>query len=226
MVIGSQEGKLCWFDMDLSTKPYKTLRWVLYVCSKVYIWLSLTLNDLNLKCGWYTFTFRNHHEDIRAVAFHMTYPLFASCADDSTAHVFHGMVYTDLLQNPLIVPLKILHGHQKVDGNGNGGLEDPSFSAYLSVQSVVRLIKVCVYRYSGLPFPYKTALALHCRSRFNNQVILQLNIQVGVGQFFPMTWERRPLQKAEYRYCCRVHSCFSPLKLLLKWGLHCLHHRI
>ncbi|KAI5066579.1 hypothetical protein GOP47_0019203 [Adiantum capillus-veneris] len=86
MIIGSREGKLCWFDMDLSTKPYKTLK--------------------------------NHHEDIQAVAFHVTYPLFASCADDSTAHVFHGMVYNDLLQNPLIVPLKILHGHQKIDGQG------------------------------------------------------------------------------------------------------------
>lgn len=86
LLVGSREGKLCWFDMDLSTKPYRTLK--------------------------------NHVEDIRAVAFHLTYPLFASCADDSSVHIFHGMVYSDLLQNPLIVPLKILHGHQKVDGKG------------------------------------------------------------------------------------------------------------
>ncbi|KAJ7520808.1 hypothetical protein O6H91_19G023800 [Diphasiastrum complanatum] len=81
LIVGSKENKLCWFDMDLSVKPYKTLK--------------------------------NHEQDISAVAFHNSYPLFASCSLDGTAHVFHGMVYSDLLQNPLIVPLKILHGHQK-----------------------------------------------------------------------------------------------------------------
>ncbi len=48
-----------------------------------------------------------HREALRAVCFHPTYPLFASCSDDATVHVFHGMVYNDLLQNPLIVPVKV-----------------------------------------------------------------------------------------------------------------------
>ncbi|QHO25663.1 uncharacterized protein DS421_12g382900 [Arachis hypogaea] len=26
LIVGSKEGKLCWFDMDLSSKPYKTLK--------------------------------------------------------------------------------------------------------------------------------------------------------------------------------------------------------
>eukprot|EP00249_Psilotum_nudum_P016440 c25825_g1_i1 orf=239-2530(+) len=86
LIVGSREGKLCWFDLDLLTKPYKTIK--------------------------------NHDQDIRAVAFHSSYPLFASCADDSTVHIFHGMVYSDLLQNPLIVPLKILCGHRTVNGRG------------------------------------------------------------------------------------------------------------
>ncbi|KAL3697695.1 hypothetical protein R1sor_011771 [Riccia sorocarpa] len=81
LIVGSKEAKLAWFDIDLSTKPYKTLR--------------------------------NHSMDIRGVAYHNTYPLFATCSDDSTAHVFHGMVYSDLLQNPLIVPVKVLRGHTK-----------------------------------------------------------------------------------------------------------------
>ncbi|EFJ09490.1 hypothetical protein SELMODRAFT_269521 [Selaginella moellendorffii] len=81
LILGSKGAKLCWFDMDLSVKPYKTIK--------------------------------NHKEDINAVAFHKSYPLFASCSDDLSTHVFHGMVYSDLMQNPLIVPLKILHGHQK-----------------------------------------------------------------------------------------------------------------
>jgi ribosome biogenesis protein ERB1 len=51
---------------------------------------------------------RHHTSALRGVAFHRTYPLFASCSDDATVHVFHGMVYSDLLTNPLIVPVKIL----------------------------------------------------------------------------------------------------------------------
>eukprot|EP00897_Mesotaenium_endlicherianum_P008636 jgi/Mesen1/7800/ME000408S06905 len=86
LVVGSRDMRVCWFDMDLSTKPYKTLR--------------------------------NHTADVKAVAFHRTYPLFASCSDDSSAHVFHGMVYSDLLQNPLIVPVKILRGHDSVNREG------------------------------------------------------------------------------------------------------------
>ncbi|KAL0384603.1 UNVERIFIED_CONTAM: Ribosome biogenesis protein BOP1 [Sesamum radiatum] len=83
-IIGSKDGKLCWFDMDLSSRPYRVLR-----------------------C---------HPKDITSVAYHRSYPLFASCSDDCTAYVFHGMVYSDLNQNPLIVPLEILRGHSSADG--------------------------------------------------------------------------------------------------------------
>ncbi|MED6143148.1 Ribosome biogenesis protein 1 [Stylosanthes scabra] len=86
LIVGSKEGKLCWFDMDLSSKPYKTL-----------------------KC---------HPKDINNVVYHRSYPLFASCSDDCNAYVFHGMVYSDLNQNPLIVPLEILRGHTSSDGRG------------------------------------------------------------------------------------------------------------
>lgn len=86
LIVGSKEGKLCWFDMDLSSKPYKIL-----------------------KC---------HPKDINNVVFHRSYPLFATCSDDGTAYVFHGMVYSDLNQNPLIVPLEILRGHANSNGRG------------------------------------------------------------------------------------------------------------
>ncbi|XP_056162736.1 ribosome biogenesis protein BOP1 homolog isoform X1 [Syzygium oleosum] len=89
LIVGSREGKLCWFDMDLSSQPYKTLQ-----------------------C---------HSKDITNVAFHRSYPLFASCSDDCTAYVFHGMVYSDFNQNPLIVPLEILRGH--VSSNGRGVMD-------------------------------------------------------------------------------------------------------
>ncbi|CAN8286378.1 unnamed protein product [Cochlearia groenlandica] len=88
LIVGSKEGKTCWFDMDLSSKPYKTLK--------------------------------NHPKDIANVAFHRSYPLFASCSEDTTAYVFHGKVYSDLNENPLIVPLEILRGHST---NGRGVLD-------------------------------------------------------------------------------------------------------
>ncbi|XP_006658508.1 ribosome biogenesis protein BOP1 homolog [Oryza brachyantha] len=86
VIVGSKDGKLCWFDTDLSTRPYKTLK--------------------------------NHSKDITNVTFHRKYPLFASSSEDCTAYVFHGMVYSDLNQNPLIVPLEILRGHSSSDGRG------------------------------------------------------------------------------------------------------------
>ncbi len=55
---------------------------------------------------------------IRQVAYHRKYPLFACCGDDVKIQLFHGMVYSDLLQNPLIVPLKQLRGHKVEDGLG------------------------------------------------------------------------------------------------------------
>ncbi|XP_048473149.1 ribosome biogenesis protein bop1 isoform X2 [Rhincodon typus] len=80
VICGSYDSRLAWFDLDLSTKPYKMLR--------------------------------HHKKALRGVAFHKHYPLFASASDDGTVIVCHGMVYSDLLQNPLIVPVKLLRGHE------------------------------------------------------------------------------------------------------------------
>jgi ribosome biogenesis protein ERB1 len=55
---------------------------------------------------------------VRAVRFHRSYPLFATCADDGKVHVFHATVYDDLLTNPMIVPVKILHAHEPVNDLG------------------------------------------------------------------------------------------------------------
>jgi len=80
LIIGTYDSRLSWFDLELSAKPYMTLRY--------------------------------HKKAIRGVCFHRKYPLFASGADDATVVVSHGMVYNDLLQNPLIVPVKVLRGHK------------------------------------------------------------------------------------------------------------------
>eukprot|EP00985_Skeletonema_marinoi_P035064 scaffold45534_cov168-Skeletonema_marinoi.AAC.1 len=42
----------------------------------------------------------------------------ASASDDGSIHVFHSMVYSDLMRNPLIVPVKVLRGHSPVNSLG------------------------------------------------------------------------------------------------------------
>lgn len=42
----------------------------------------------------------------------------ASASDDGSVHVFHSMVYSDMMKNPLIVPLKVLKGHGVVGEKG------------------------------------------------------------------------------------------------------------
>ncbi|KAJ7904318.1 NUC169 domain-containing protein [Mycena olivaceomarginata] len=86
LIVGGYDRKLCWFDLELSDKPYKILRY--------------------------------HTRAIRSLAFHPTYPLFASSSDDGAIQVFHSRVYNDLMTDPLIVPLKILRGHTLNEGLG------------------------------------------------------------------------------------------------------------
>ena len=73
------DRRLTWWDMDLSTKPYKTMRY----------------NNTGLK----------------SISIHRRLPLFATGGEDGVVYVFHGMVYNDLMDNPLIVPLKRIHAH-------------------------------------------------------------------------------------------------------------------
>lgn len=89
VIVGSYDRKMCWFDMDLSGKPYRVLKY--------------------------------HTGAIRNVEYHSRYPLFASCGDDGSVNVFHGRVFSDLMSNPLIVPLKSIKGH------GGSGVFDLAF---------------------------------------------------------------------------------------------------
>eukprot|EP00578_Thalassiosira_sp_NH16_P000337 CAMPEP_0181138470 /NCGR_PEP_ID=MMETSP1071-20121207/34265_1 /TAXON_ID=35127 /ORGANISM="Thalassiosira sp., Strain NH16" /LENGTH=888 /DNA_ID=CAMNT_0023225311 /DNA_START=837 /DNA_END=3503 /DNA_ORIENTATION=+ len=86
VVAGGLDRRLAWFDLDLSSAPYKTLRY--------------------------------HEKAIRSVGFHPRYPLMASASDDGTVHVFHATVYSDLMRNPLIVPVKVLRAHTVTSGLG------------------------------------------------------------------------------------------------------------
>lgn len=113
LLVSTYDKKMLWFDLDLSTKPYQTIRL--------------------------------HKNAVRSVAYHLRYPLFASASDDQSVIVSHGMVYkyvfskssllfieceltfffpfcSDLLQNPLIVPLKKLQTHKPHDDFGVFGV--------------------------------------------------------------------------------------------------------
>ena len=62
-----------------------------------------------------------HDKAIRNVQFSPKYPLFASSSDDGSVNIFYGKVFNDLLQNALVVPVKILKAHasDKVTGLGS-----------------------------------------------------------------------------------------------------------
>ncbi|KAG7193063.1 Ribosome biogenesis protein erb1 [Scheffersomyces spartinae] len=75
-------------------------------------------HDLDLSATPYK-TLRYHERAVRSITFHRgNLPLFASASDDGTIHVFHGMVYDDLMTNPLLVPLKKLTGHKIINNLG------------------------------------------------------------------------------------------------------------
>lgn len=93
LIVGSYDHRVVWFDLDLSSSPYKTLRY--------------------------------HAQSVRRASFHQGggYPLMASSSDDGSVHVFHARVFTgDYLQNPILVPVKILRGHT-VGSDGLGVLD-------------------------------------------------------------------------------------------------------
>jgi ribosome biogenesis protein ERB1 len=87
LIVGSYDRRLLWHDLDLSNRPFKTMRF--------------------------------HEQAIRAVRYHKGgLPLFVDASDDGSLQVFHGKVVTDLMENPTIVPVKVLKGHKVVSALG------------------------------------------------------------------------------------------------------------
>lgn len=82
IIIGSYDRRLLWHDLDLSQRPYKTLRYHRKAIRAV-----------------------KFHSSGR-------YPLFADASDDGSLQIFHGSVTGDMLSNASIVPLKVLKGHK------------------------------------------------------------------------------------------------------------------
>jgi len=60
LIIGTSDKNVCWFDLDLDNKPYKTMQY--------------------------------HSKAVRQVAYHNTYPLFATASDDGKYSIlFQGL---------------------------------------------------------------------------------------------------------------------------------------
>lgn len=70
----------------------------------------VTWFDLDLASRPYQ-TLTGHSGAVRSVAFHPRLPLFASASMDGSLQICHGQVFQDLMQNPVIVPVKIVTGH-------------------------------------------------------------------------------------------------------------------
>eukprot|EP00922_Rhytidocystis_sp_ex-Travisia-forbesii_P008182 GHVS01012054.1.p1 GENE.GHVS01012054.1~~GHVS01012054.1.p1 ORF type:complete len:321 (-),score=49.86 GHVS01012054.1:165-1127(-) len=70
--------------------------------NKRAVWYDLDLNDKPFKI------LRGHKAGVKEVSYHSKQPLMATATSDGLVHVYHSRVFTDLLQNPLIVPLKQL----------------------------------------------------------------------------------------------------------------------
>jgi len=57
-------------------------------------------------------TLQYHDRAVRCAAFHPgKYPLLACASDDATVSILHARVYSDLMQSPMIVPVKRLRDH-------------------------------------------------------------------------------------------------------------------
>jgi ribosome biogenesis protein ERB1 len=89
LIVGSYDRRLLWMDLELSPRPYKTLRFHEKAIRSV----------------------RFHPATHR-------YPLFADGSDDGSIQIFHGSVTSDMMSNAQIVPLKVLRGHQVSSGLG------------------------------------------------------------------------------------------------------------
>jgi ribosome biogenesis protein ERB1 len=89
LIVGSYDRRMLWMDLELSPRPYKTLRFHEKAIRSV----------------------RFHPAAYK-------YPLFADCSDDGSIQVFHGSVTSDAMSNAQIVPLKVLRGHKVTGGLG------------------------------------------------------------------------------------------------------------
>jgi ribosome biogenesis protein ERB1 len=81
LLVGGLEGKVAWYDIDLSHTPFKT------------------------------FNYHRNKHCVRACAYHphANYQhLWATTADDGKIYVFYCRMFRDKFEDPILIPLKIL----------------------------------------------------------------------------------------------------------------------
>jgi len=101
-------------DMDLHSSGDHV---VIGGCDKKLVWLDLDLGSKPYKLLKY------HEKALRSTRFHSRYPLLASAADDGHIFILHATVYSDLLKNPLIVPVhRFLRAHPPSSKNNHLGV--------------------------------------------------------------------------------------------------------
>lgn len=103
VLVSSYDRRVVWFDLDLSSMPYKTLKYHTKVHTYLAPWLTprhkppdtvscLPLPPVAAAAGGALLVVVVV-QAVRCVQYHRRYPLMASCSDDGAVHVFHSMVY-------------------------------------------------------------------------------------------------------------------------------------
>lgn len=59
-----------------------------------------------------------HEQGVTSTHFHEQYPLMASASNDGSIHIFHFKVDNQTVNDAVIIPLKVLKGHIKKEGEG------------------------------------------------------------------------------------------------------------
>mmetsp|Transcript_20999 Transcript_20999/g.33661 ORF Transcript_20999/g.33661 Transcript_20999/m.33661 type:complete len:238 (-) Transcript_20999:1972-2685(-) len=80
MIVGGLDGKVCWYDMDLSHAPYKTF-------------------NFHSNFAVRNVQFHKHHKYSH---------LWATCADDGKIYIFYCKMFRDKFMDPILIPLNIL----------------------------------------------------------------------------------------------------------------------
>ncbi|ETO05515.1 ribosome biogenesis protein bop1 [Reticulomyxa filosa] len=80
IISGGMDGRVCWYDIDLSHKPYKTFRFH---------------KKAVRKCIFHPSRKYSH--------------LWATCGDDGTIKIFYCKMFRDVYADPVLIPLKIIN---------------------------------------------------------------------------------------------------------------------
>mmetsp|Transcript_116597 Transcript_116597/g.293275 ORF Transcript_116597/g.293275 Transcript_116597/m.293275 type:complete len:150 (+) Transcript_116597:1-450(+) len=77
------------------------------------VWFDLDFGSKPYK------TLQYHDRAVRSATFHPgKFPLLACASDDATVSILHAKVFSDLMQSPMIVPVKRLRDHAVHQGLG------------------------------------------------------------------------------------------------------------